>query len=89
MSDDELIAMVSTDPQPLTVWLHRKGGKYMVVGIAIEEATLRPIVCYTGGIGVMWLRPRDEFMDGRFTPIDEACIDTSKTTKEICSEDKV
>ncbi|MFU1607375.1 DUF1653 domain-containing protein [Sulfitobacter pontiacus] len=46
---------------------HKKTGHiYSVTALAIEEATLLPVVCYTGGDGNLWVRPASEFFDGRF-----------------------
>ena len=50
---------------------HYKGGEYWVHGVALEEATLEPVVVYTpdgplpdfmkGHGATMWTRPLDDF----------------------------
>lgn len=58
-----------------SVWRHRKGGVYEVVTCAVSEADLTAVVVYreksTGGVHhdvpLTWVRPLDEFNDGRFT----------------------
>lgn len=61
--------------KPLTItpktgdaYIHRQsGGKYIVVCIALEEATEKPVVVYRGvETQTTWTRPLEEFMDGRF-----------------------
>lgn len=59
-------------PFPVTkgLYLHRKSGhRYEVTGQAILEKDLTPVVLYhrEGSGGPVWVRPLDEFMDGRFT----------------------
>jgi len=47
------------------VWRHRKGGVYTVFGV------LAGIVFYAAHKdGTMWYRPADEFLDGRFEPLE-------------------
>lgn len=48
---------------------HRKGGRYRVIGEALAEATLQPVVIYDDVEGHIWVRPKAEFLDGRFTPV--------------------
>lgn len=54
----------------LSYWKHVKtGGVYAVVGVAVEEATLRPVVLYRkagDAYATIFTRPAAEFMDGRF-----------------------
>ena len=55
---------------------HKKtGGVYQVLMLATIEATMVPAVVYgsrsSAGIG-RWVRPLDEFCDGRFEPVDMA-----------------
>ncbi len=45
-SAEELKVLIEQCPMPMTVWQHYKGGEYMVVGTAIHEATLVPMVLY-------------------------------------------
>jgi len=50
---------------------HRKGGLYEVfTDCAIMEKTLERYVAYHDTFGRLWLRPFDEFFDGRFVPLD-------------------
>lgn len=53
---------------PGEVWKHVKtGGRYMVICMALEEATETPVVVYRGlENGGTWTRPAREFLDGRF-----------------------
>ena len=48
---------------------HRKGGNYQVREVAICSETLKPHVIYRGEYD-MWMRPFEEFTDGRFTKIN-------------------
>ena len=61
-------------PEPGSIWRHRKGGTYFVVGVARVEATLEHVVVYhkAGQPADMWTRPVAEFMDGRFAKLDDA-----------------
>ncbi len=44
-------------------WQHTKtGGCYVIVALAIEEATLTPVVVYKGSNEIVWTRPLDEFI---------------------------
>jgi hypothetical protein len=48
---------------------HRKSGRYYeVVAVGTIEATMTPCVIYKGHYAErhVWVRPLDEFMDGRF-----------------------
>lgn len=62
-------------PAPGSKWRHRSGGVYHVVGPCIIEATLTPAVSYVSDVPdasqIPWVRPLDEFLDGRFTPEPE------------------
>lgn len=50
---------------------HRKGGVYKVIATGLIEATLEPCVVYMAEKdNRVWVRPYDEFNDGRFTLID-------------------
>lgn len=48
-------------------WVHSKsGGTYLSFGVALEEATLTPVVLYQGigdSAGPTWTRPAFEFFD--------------------------
>lgn len=49
---------------------HKKtGGVYSFIAEVVIEATLDPAVAYQGNDGTIWVRPRDEFFDGRFEEI--------------------
>lgn len=51
-----------------TRWRHRKGGHYEIVQIAYRERDRRMEVVYRAeASGDVFVRPYDEFMDGRFT----------------------
>ncbi|ORE90694.1 hypothetical protein ATO13_22281 [Stappia sp. 22II-S9-Z10] len=59
--------MTATKPEPGSVWRHEKSrGIYTVVGCYAE--TVFYISCANMG---QWRRPLAEFMDGRFTPLDQ------------------
>lgn len=68
-----------TGPKPGSRFRHYKGGEYIVVANALEEATLNHVVVYRSPKGTTWTRTIDDWnatveMDGatmrRFTPID-------------------
>lgn len=62
--------MTIPDPSsyPL-MWLHRKGGRYVILHHGINEADLKPVVVYQRiSDSSVWVRPSEEFFDGRFTP---------------------
>lgn len=62
------------------VWRHTKsGGKYFVVAVGLEEATMIPVVVYSGRDGTVWTRPLSVFLsrkDGtwRFVNDDDASV---------------
>jgi hypothetical protein len=52
-------------------WRHRKGGDYEVVQIAYRESDSSIEVVYVSrASGDAFIRPYDEFMDGRFLPLE-------------------
>lgn len=57
---------------PNTYWRHGKTGRlYTLIGEAIMEADLTPVVLYQSvKDGQIWVRPRDNFYDGRFEMIE-------------------
>lgn len=61
--------------QPGQHYRHVKSGKVvMPVGIALEEASGRKVVVYVekGKFNdIVWTRPLDQFMDGRFELVEE------------------
>jgi len=48
---------------------HRKGGFYRVINAGLWEPDRSPVVIYDDAAGQVWVRPKEEFEDGRFTPI--------------------
>lgn len=48
---------------------HRKGGLYRKLGEAIWEPERSLVVIYDDAAGQVWVRPKQEFEDGRFTPV--------------------
>lgn len=66
----DLGSVIDAGPFPAigSVWQHRKGGMYEVVTNARIEATLEAAVVYRDmDVGMTWIRPLAEFIDGRFT----------------------
>jgi hypothetical protein len=51
-----------------TTWRHVKtGGHYTVVDEGLIEATKAPVIIYRSDLtGQVWVRPKAEFLDGRF-----------------------
>lgn len=49
----------------------KSGGRYKLLGDATLEATLARYVMYQGTDGRVWVRPWDEFYDGRFKEITD------------------
>lgn len=69
------VAAVHDDRCPLagSRWVHRNGGRYVVVSKCIIEATLTPAVAYEADgepASWTWVRPLSEFLDGRFTRVE-------------------
>lgn len=54
--------------EPVALWQHKKtGGVYEIVGECQIETTNAPGVLYRNtSTGVTWMRPKEEFFDGRF-----------------------
>lgn len=56
-------------------WKHERSGyTYIIVGVCRLEATNRPAYLYTQieqPDGIVWARDMDEFLDGRFMPLDK------------------
>ena len=70
-------ADMSIAPNTLAVgayYRHKKtGGAYQIVMFATIEATMVPAVIYAArrnGETERWIRPVDEFCDGRFEPVE-------------------
>lgn len=57
---------------PGTVVKHFKGGVYIVIGEAKHSTSGEELIIYRGGDGELWARPKAEFLDGRFTPLDDS-----------------
>lgn len=61
-------------PPPVhSLWLHLKTShSYVIVGHCILEATGEPGILYSDVTGNkdVWARAREEFLDGRFVPIN-------------------
>jgi hypothetical protein len=51
-------------------YIHAKtGNRYKVINVALNEADLAEVVVYQDVLGgPVWVRPRDNFCDGRFIP---------------------
>lgn len=56
-------------------WRHKKrGSTYIVIENALLQTDkpitdMTPLVIYIAADGTVWVRPRDEFLDGRFEEI--------------------
>jgi hypothetical protein len=54
-------------PQLRQVYQHYKGGRYMALAVAKEEATGKEVVVYQGvNDSQVWTRPLEEFQPPRF-----------------------
>lgn len=63
---------VDTTIKAGSIWKHRKGGHYTVLAVARMESDLAPVVVYKSERDFsVWVRPHDEFADGRFVEIQE------------------
>ena len=49
--------------------MHKKGGAYRHLHDGILEADHSAVVIYDDRDGQVWVRPHDEFHDGRFSPL--------------------
>ncbi len=49
---------------------HRKGGLYRVIGEGIWEPDRQPVILYDDADGQVWVRPKAEFEDGRFSKLE-------------------
>lgn len=62
------------DLTPMSVWVHPKGGLYVVLGVATCSTTglrggaERSVVYYSVGRRALHYRKVYQFLDGRFTP---------------------
>jgi|TARA_R110002094_G_C4854997_1_gene207237 hypothetical protein len=61
------------DRPPTQHWtpthMHKKGGAYRYLNDGILEADRSAVVIYDDRDGRVWVRPHDEFHDGRFSPL--------------------
>jgi hypothetical protein len=69
-----------------TIWRHKaRGTTYMVVVEGTREANMEPCVAYVALMdGKVWLRPTEEFLDGRFeavTPVTASVFDKAKPSE--------
>jgi len=55
------------DVTPGSRWIHRKGGEYVVVCLAVREDDLSDVVVYKAG-NITGVRLLSQFLDGRFQP---------------------
>lgn len=55
-------------PEVGTVWIHRKGGLYRIVGSCRIESSNAEAVLYEGMDGTIWARPVSQWHD-RFTQV--------------------
>lgn len=61
--DQALKAIDDSGVRAGQTWRHHKGGRYTVIAVGIEEATLIPQVIYAGGDGVVWVRRLVVFLE--------------------------
>ena len=76
LTDGQLVARCADawEQAPVgSTWEHRKGGVYVVKGVAVTSDDLTPVVVYqkATGYGPAFTRPAAEFLDGRFRAIAE------------------
>lgn len=48
---------------------HKKGGLYRLLYEGVYEPDRSPVAIYDDAEGTIWVRPLEEFNDGRFTPL--------------------
>ncbi len=76
-NDAELVQYTEDDLAPLSVWKHRKGGIYVVLGLSIcstngpLEGQERVVVYRSVKYGHLRHRAAEEFLDGRFQKVRE------------------
>lgn len=72
----DLEAAKRTAPEG-SVWRHRNGDLYIVVNHGFVETDVYPCIVYRlDGHSTCWVRPASEFLDGRFTRVDQGGDDT-------------
>ncbi|WP_298912317.1 DUF1653 domain-containing protein [uncultured Roseobacter sp.] len=59
--------------------LHRKGGLYRVLAHGILEADRSEVVIYDDVEGTIWVRPKSEFEDGRFSELAEPSPEAARS----------
>ena len=66
-------------------WDHCKGGRYVVVGYCLLEATATPAILYAldEPEAPIWARDAGEFLDGRFTPVKATAEPVSAIRAEV------
>lgn len=67
MIDPKDVAQAEIGRSPVQAgqaWEHYNGGRYTIVAVAIEEATLAPVVVYRADDhgGTVWTRPLANFL---------------------------
>jgi len=62
------VESIDQDWKPTHVHL-KSGHEYRVVRVGLNEADLVPVVIYEDREAHVWVRPADEFIDGRFAHI--------------------
>lgn len=69
---------VTNDELQFTKWRHKKrGSEYTILGVAEMQCSTdpkfdhMPVIIYMGDDNQVWVRLKDEFMDGRFEAINE------------------
>jgi hypothetical protein len=61
-SETELMPRLAECPETGSRWRHYKGGVYVVVGCAMHEGLLEPLVLYRDlDGGITWARPLGDF----------------------------
>jgi hypothetical protein len=63
-------ATPAAPPWRPTHW-HRNGNPYRVLMTGELETDQTPVVIYDDAAGRVWVRPGEEFFDGRFTAISK------------------
>lgn len=69
-------------PLPVSTWAHaRRGGLYGVLGTVTVQASTGPLLddeqvwLYDGEAGRLFVRRAPEFLDGRFTPVNDLAVE--------------
>lgn len=75
--EDAKRALIDRCPAAGSRWTHvRAGGRYVVrMGVVIESTVTPAVAYYSLETGVVWVRPLDEFLDGRFQPLEPEPFD--------------